>query len=88
MQTCSRVQSRESAHVSGAHCHACAPSTSCCAFVHFTVYTVYSTVVQHVYFKSRMSGSKCKSNGDLAGAAKKHQAIMMETKLKIIERVE
>ena len=75
-------------HVSGIHCYMQASCTSVYAFVHFTVYTVYSTVVQHVYFKSRMSGSKCKSNGDLAGAAKKHQAIMMETKLKIIERVE
>ena len=35
-----------------------------------------------------MFGSKCESNGDVAGAAKKHQAIMMETKLKIIERAE
>ena len=35
-----------------------------------------------------MSGSKCKSSGDVAGTAKKHQAIIMETKVKIIERVE
>ena len=35
-----------------------------------------------------MSGSKCKSSGVVAGTAKKRQAIMMETKVKIIERVE
>ena len=35
-----------------------------------------------------MSGSKCKNCGDVAGTAKKCQAIKMETKVKIIERVE
>ena len=35
-----------------------------------------------------MSGSKHKSSGDVAGTAKKHQAITMETKVKIIKRVE
>ena len=35
-----------------------------------------------------MSGSEHKSSSDVAGTAKKHQAIMMETKVKIIERVE
>ena len=35
-----------------------------------------------------MSKSKCKSSGDVAGTAKKHQGIMMETKVKIIEKVE
>ena len=35
-----------------------------------------------------MYGSKRRSNGDVAGTAKKRQAIMMETKVKIIERVE
>ena len=32
--------------------------------------------------------SKCKSNDDVAGTAKKYQVITMETKVKIIERVE
>ena len=50
------------------------------------LYILYT--VQYIYFKCRMFGSKCESNGDVAGAAKKHQAIMMETKLKIIERAE
>ncbi|XP_057575413.1 tigger transposable element-derived protein 1-like isoform X2 [Hippopotamus amphibius kiboko] len=36
----------------------------------------------------RMSGSKRKSSGDVAGTAKKRHAITMETKVKIIERVE
>ncbi len=35
-----------------------------------------------------MSGSKRKSRGDVAGTAKKRQAIMTETKVKVIERVE
>ena len=35
-----------------------------------------------------MSGSKRKSSGDVAGTAKKCQVTMMETKVKIIERVE
>ena len=35
-----------------------------------------------------MSGSKRKSSGDVAGTAKKRHAITMETKVKIIERVE
>ena len=48
---------------------------------------LYSTVVQYLYFKARMSGSKHKSSHDVAGTAKKHQAITMETKVKIIERV-
>ena len=32
-----------------------------------------------------MSGSKCRSSGDVAGTAKRNQVIMMETKVKIIE---
>ena len=35
-----------------------------------------------------MSGSKHKISGDVAGTAEKRQAITMETKVKIIERVE
>ena len=35
-----------------------------------------------------MSRSKRKSSSDVAGTAKKHQAITMETKVKIMERVE
>ena len=35
-----------------------------------------------------MSGSKRKSSSDVAGTAKKRHAIRMETKVKIIERVE
>ncbi|XP_068398055.1 tigger transposable element-derived protein 1-like [Eschrichtius robustus] len=35
-----------------------------------------------------MSGSKHKSSGDVAGAAKNRQVITMETKVKIIDRVE
>ena len=35
-----------------------------------------------------MSGSKRKSRRDVAGTVKKRQAIMTETKVKVIERVE
>ena len=35
-----------------------------------------------------MARSKCKSSGDVAGTVKKHQVITMETKVKMIERVE
>ena len=35
-----------------------------------------------------MSGSKSKSHDEVAGTAKNHQAITMETKVKIIQRVE
>ena len=50
--------------------------------------TGQSTVVQYLYFQCRMSGSKHKHSSDVAGTAKKHQAILMEAKVKIIERVE
>ena len=50
--------------------------------------TVWSTVVRHLYFKHRTSRSKCKSSRDVAGTAKKHQAVIMEPKVKVIERVE
>ena len=63
-------------HMSGVHCHMRASSTSGCVFVYFTVLyrvqyrTLYSicTVVQNLYFKPRMSGSKHKSSGDVAPA--------------------
>ena len=67
----SHVQSGKLVHVSGIHCHVCASSKSGCTFVYFTV---ESTVAQYLYFKPRMSGSKCKSSGDVAGTAKKCQA--------------
>ena len=71
--------------MSGVHCHVRASSTSGCAFVYFTVQycTEYSSTV--FYFKPRMPGSKHKSSGDIAGTAKKCQAITIETKVKIIE---
>ena len=45
-------------------------------------------VGQYLDFKPRMSGSKCKSRGHVAGTAKKCQVIMMEAKVKVIARVE
>ena len=46
------------------------------------------SVEQYLYFKSRVYGKKSKSSGDTVGTVKKCQEIMMETKVKIIERVE
>ena len=47
------------------------------------------SVDQYLYFKSRMYGKKSiSSGGDTVGTAKKCQEIPMETKVKIIERVE
>ena len=42
---------------------------------------VDSTVVQYLYFKPRMSGSKRKSSSDVAGTAKKHQLLYCTTVL-------
>ena len=42
---------------------------------------VQNTVVQHLYFKPRMSRSKCKSNGDEAGTAKKSELLYHTTVL-------
>ena len=58
-------------------CHMCISSTRGYAFVCFTV--------QYLYFKHRMSRSKHKSNGDIAGTSKKLQVKMMKTKVKIID---
>ena len=46
----------------------------------------YSSAVS--IFQPRMSGSKHKSRGDVAGTAKKRQVMIMETKVKVTERVE
>ena len=61
-------------------------STDGCTFVYFTR-TTYRTVVQCLYFKSRMSGTKLKSSGDIAGTAKKCKVITVETKVRKIESV-
>ena len=44
--------------------------------------------MEYLYFKPRRSITKCGSGGDVAGTAKKHQEIAMETKVNIIERME
>ena len=74
------VQSCKLVHVSGIHCHVRASSTSGYAFVYFTVqYRIeYSSTAS--LFQAQMSGSKCKSSGDVAGTAKKHQGIKMKKK--------
>ena len=75
-------------HVSGVHCHVNASSASGCAFVYLTAqYCIeYSSTAS--LFQSSMSRSKCKSGSDVAGAAKKHQVVTMERKVKVIERME
>ena len=67
MNVGSHVQSRKLGHTSGMHWHMHACSASGCAFVYCTVQ--YSTVVQCLYVKPRMSGSKCKSSDGVAGTA-------------------
>ena len=66
-------------HTSGVHCHFCASSTSGCAFVYFTVqYCIeYSSTVS--LFQAQDVQSKHKSSNDVAGTAKRHQTIMIET---------
>ena len=44
-------------------------------------HTVQSAVIQYLYFKPRMSGSKRKSSGDVAGTAKKRQLLYCTTVL-------
>ena len=41
--------------------------------------------MQYLYFKPRMSRSKLRNSGDVAGTAKKCQMTTMKTKVKIIE---
>ena len=62
---CLHVQSHKLVHVSGEHCHTCTSFTRGCGFVYFIVqyHIEYSIFVS----KPRMSGSKCKSSGDVAG---------------------
>ena len=67
--------------MSGAHCHVCVSSVSGRALCTLLYRTIERTAVQCLYFKSRMSKSKHKSSGNAAGAAKKPQVIMMETKV-------
>ena len=86
MQTCVHM----STHVSQFTCTAqnvtCTHPLQVAVFLCTLLYSsVWSTVEQDLYFKSRMSKSKHKSSGNAAGAAKKPQVIMMETKVKIIE---
>lgn len=59
------------------HCLMLASFPGGCAFVYSTV---WSTVVPYLYFKHRTSRSKCQSSRDVAGTAKKHQAVLMEPK--------
>ena len=65
MNVCLHVQSHRLVHTSGEHCHMCTYSTRGCAFAYFSVqyHEEYSIFVS----KPRMSGSKCKSSGSVAG---------------------
>ena len=77
------VQSCRLVHVSGIHCHMQASSTSGYAFVHFIYCIEYSMLISSVGCPEASVKAMV-----IPGAAKKHQAIMTETKVKIIERVE
>ena len=52
-------------HTSGGHCHVYASSTSG-DFVYFTVQYCIGYRVQYLYFKPRISGSKCEGSSDVA----------------------
>ena len=75
---CLYVQSCNLVHMPGIHCHVRASSTGC-AFVCCT------HKVQCLYFKPGLSRSKRKGPCDVTGTAKMHQAVMIETKVKIIQ---
>ena len=64
---CSHVQSYTSVHMSGIPCHVPVSSTVVVASCILLCSTIESTVVQYLYFKSRMSRSKHKSSGDIVG---------------------
>ena len=66
--------------MSGAHCHMCASSVSGRALCTLLYRTIERTPVQCLYFKSRMSKSKCKSSSDVAGSAKKCQELESQGK--------
>ena len=68
-------------HVSGVHCHLHTSSTRNWLLCTLLYSAVQNTVVQHLYFKPRMSRSKCKSNGDEAGTAKKSELLYHTTVL-------
>ena len=75
MKVCLHVQSCKLVHVSGIHCHGCASSTSCCLLWALLQSTVQIIVIQYLYFKPRISGSKHKSSSDVVGIAQKHQLL-------------
>ena len=66
--------------MSGAHCHTCTSSLSGCALCTSLYRTIESTAEQYLYFKSRLSKSKCKSSSDVAGSAKKCQELESQGK--------
>ena len=45
-----------------------------------TIVTQYYTVLQYLYFKPRMSGSKDKSSNEIASTDKTRQTVMIEKK--------
>ena len=86
MQTCVHMSTHVSQFTCLVQTVTCMRPLQVAVFLCTLLYSsVWSTVEQYLYFKSRMSKSKHKSSGNAAGAAKKHQVIMMETKVKIIE---
>ena len=62
----------------------CAYCTSGFALLYFTVQHCLEFTVQYFYFKPRISGSRCKSSGDVAGASKKYQLYRTAVLLKVL----
>ena len=59
-------------------------SASGCALSYCTVQYCLEFIVQYLYFKPRVSGSRCESSGDVAGTYKKHQLYCTAVLLKVL----
>ena len=85
MDVPSHVQSHKSVHTSGIHCMHIHPLQMVVLLCTLQYYIEY--IAEYLYFKPRMSRNRYKISSDITGTAEKCQAITMETKVKIIERV-
>ena len=74
-------QSRKLVHMPGVHCH---PGASCTVAVLLcTLQDCIPTVSQYLYFRPRMSGSKCKSSSDAAGACSVAQLCQLLSRVRL-----
>ena len=64
--TRSCVQTGKLVHISDVHCHLCASSQLFVFLCTLLYSTTFRTTIECLYFKPRISRSKCKSSGDVA----------------------